>query len=153
MRMMLTMGRNLNRIRRLYAVLLPFVLLISACSSKKTMQAGQWNALGTVCSVNAFEDGGDDLYTAIAIRLDEIDSQFSVNRKTSDISRVNAAAGRERVTVSKEVFTVLQTALDFAQKSGGAFDPSIGPVVTLWGICTDHPRVPSQHEIDAALSL
>ena len=116
-------------------------------------QGKSWTALGTVCSVNVFEDGGDDLYTAIAIRLDEIDSQFSVNRKTSDISRVNAAAGRERVTVSKEVFTVLQTALDFAQKSGGAFDPSIGPVVTLWGICTDHPRVPSQHEIDAALSL
>jgi thiamine biosynthesis lipoprotein len=43
--------------------------------------------------------------------------------------------------------------LYYAQLSGGAFDPTIGPLVQLWGIGTDTQRVPSYDEIAAALEL
>ncbi len=117
------------------------------------LPAQSWEALGTVCSVNAFGDGDAELYSVISARLMEIDSSFGVNRPGSDIARVNAAAGKERVTVGPDVFFVITAALDFARRSGGAFDPTIGPLVSLWGIGTDHQKVPSQEEIDAALTL
>ena len=135
------------------AVLLSLCLLFSSCSRRESSQLWTWNLLGTVCSVNALGDGDERLRTAIGGRLEEIDSLFSVNRPESDVSRVNAAAGKARVVVSPEVFFVLEAALDFARKSGGSFDPTVGPLVTLWGIGTDHEKVPSQAELDAALAL
>ncbi|MBQ3687174.1 MAG: FAD:protein FMN transferase [Treponema sp.] len=126
---------------------------MSACTRSASGQAGQWNSLGTVCSVNAFEDGTEKLYGEIAARLEEIDASFSTNKEHSSLSRINRAAGKERIRVEADVFFVIRSALDFAERTGGAFDPTIGPLVALWGICTDHPRVPSQDEIAAALSL
>lgn len=117
------------------------------------LPAQSWEALGTICSVNAFDEGDEGLYGAISARLMEIDSSFGVNRPGSDIARVNASAGKDRVAVRPDVFFVIKAALSFAQRSGGAFDPTVGPLVSLWGIGTDHQKVPSQAEIDAALAL
>lgn len=147
-------------------VVLPFLLLLLPFSCRreggtpgrgipagKTLPAQSWESLGTVCTVNAFDGGNESLYGEISARLMEIDSSFGVNRPGSDIARVNAAAGTDSIAVRPDVFFVIKAALGFAERSGGAFDPTIGPLVSLWGIGTDHQKVPSQAEIDAALSL
>lgn len=110
--------------------------------------------LGTLCTVNAYEDGTAALYDELFARLQEIDRHFNVNREDSDVSRINAAAGDgTMVSVHADVQAVLDRALSFAQASGGAFDPSIGPLVRLWGINTDTARVPAAGEIAAVLPL
>jgi len=78
---------------------------------------------------------------------------MSVNIQASDVARVNAAAGIAPVQVHEDVFKVIERALFFAEISGGAFDPSVGPLVSLWGIGGENPRVPSQAEIDEVLPL
>jgi len=78
---------------------------------------------------------------------------MSVNIPSSDISRVNAAAGIAPVNVHKDTFKVIKRAVYFAEISNGAFDPSVGPLVSLWGIGGDDARVPSQEEIDNTLPL
>ena len=108
---------------------------------------------GTVCSVSLFENEQDSVYQEIFSRLREIDNRMSVNIAASDIARVNAAAGIEPVQVHEDVFKVVQRALHYAQISDGAFDPTVGPLVSLWGIGTDYPRVPSKAEIDEVLPL
>jgi thiamine biosynthesis lipoprotein len=110
-------------------------------------------ALGTVCAFNLYEDGTDKLYSRLAARLNEIERVFSVNVSDSEISRVNQNAGVSPVEVSGEAIALLDKACYFAWKTAGAFDPAIGPLVDLWGIGTDHPRVPAQAEIDALLPL
>ncbi len=142
-----------KRARIFCALQLSVILLLASCSSAGRRKGGRWEALGTVCSVNAFEDGNEDLYTAIAVRLQEIDSAFNVNRPDSSLSKINWAAGKSPVVVEQDVITVIRSALSFAERSDGAFDPTIGPLVVLWDICGDNPKVPSQREIDAALSL
>ena len=109
--------------------------------------------LGTACFVNAFEQGSSSLYSKIFSRLEEIDSRFNVNNPLSDLSLVNSSAGEKSVPVHDDVAFVLESALSFAKKTDGFFDPSIGPLVKLWGINTDHAKVPSQSEIDEALLL
>ena len=127
-----------------------FILIFSACSPAETPRAEF--ALGTVCSVRLFEKADSRVYKEIFSRIREIDNRMSVNIVVSDISRVNAAAGIEPVQVHEDVFFVVQRALHYAQFSGGAFDPSIGPVVSLWEI-GKNPRVPAQKEIDEVLPL
>jgi thiamine biosynthesis lipoprotein len=110
-------------------------------------------ALGTVCTLNLYEDGTDELYSRLVARLNEIERIFSVSLSGSEISRINQNAGIAPVEVSEETIALLGKACYFALKTDGAFDPAIGPLVDLWGIGTDYPRVPLQEEIDALLPL
>ena len=57
------------------------------------------------------------------------------------------------MTVPQEVIYVLQEALRIAERTGGAFDPTIGPLVDLWDIGGDNSQVPSQEAIERAISL
>jgi thiamine biosynthesis lipoprotein len=100
-----------------------------------------------------YDQAKTEVYEDIFRRIREIESRMSVFLPDSDISRVNAAAGIEPVQVHDDVFEVIERALHFAAISGGAFDPTVGPLVSLWGIIGDNPRVPSQAEIDAVLPL
>jgi thiamine biosynthesis lipoprotein len=47
---------------------------------------------------------------------------------------------------------IVKRDLDLSAWSDGAFDPSVGPLVKLWGIGTDHARLPEPREIAAAKS-
>lgn len=71
----------------------------------------------------------------------------------SDVYRINAAAGRAPVGVQPETMAVMQKALEVAELSGGAFDPTVGPFLELWGWGTGETRVPEAWEISAAKPL
>jgi thiamine biosynthesis lipoprotein len=119
-------------------------------------RAEPWRAefvLNTVCTILLYDQAKQDVYRDIFNRLREIESRMSVFLPDSDISRINAASGIMPVQVHDDVFYIIERAVFFAEISGGAFDPTVGPLVSLWGIGGDNPRVPSQEEIDAALPL
>jgi len=135
----------------LFVVNLFFILFFASCSGTEPSRAEF--ALGTVCTITLFDQGKDSIYNDIFNRLREIDNRMSVNISASDVSRINAAAGIEPVLVHEDTFKVIERAVYFARLSGGAFDPSVGPFVSLWGISSDNPRVPSQTEIVEVLPL
>jgi thiamine biosynthesis lipoprotein len=109
--------------------------------------------LNTVCTVNLFEGGTRDRYAAVFARIREIDRMMSAYQEGSDTDLVNRNAGRAPVKVHSEFLFVLEKALHFAALSGGAFDPTIGPLVRLWGIGTEEEQVPRADEREQALSL
>jgi len=110
-------------------------------------------ALGTVCSVTLFDNAHSGVFDEIFSGINDIENLMSVSIPSSDISRINAAAGIEPVQVHQDVFYVIERAKYFAEISGGAFDPTVGPLVSLWGIGSENQRVPAQEEIDALLPL
>jgi thiamine biosynthesis lipoprotein len=69
--------------------------------------------------------------------------------ETSELSRVNQAAGLEPVGVSAETFDLLRRALEAAEYTEGGFNIAIGPAVQLWNI-PEAPRVPSAMEVEIA---
>jgi len=58
---------------------------------------------------------------------------------SSEISAINAAAGSTSVKVSPETFEALNEAKKYARLSSGAFDFTVGPLVSLWGFNREHP--------------
>jgi thiamine biosynthesis lipoprotein len=134
-----------------YKNCLPALLLIFVSCAPSSSRTDY--VLGAFCSVKLFDQSKDSVYNDIFARAREIDNLMSVNIPSSDISRVNAAAGTAPVIVNKDTFKVIKRAVYFAEISGGAFDPSVGPLVSLWGIGGDDARVPSREEIDNTLSL
>ena len=131
------------------------IIIFSICfaSCERTADPRTEALMGTVCTVNAYEDGTKSLYDELFARLHEIDETFSVTIDSSEISAINKAAGERSVSVSSDTAYVVRSALAFAELTGGAFDPTVGPLVKIWGINTDHARVPEKSEIDAVLPL
>jgi len=110
-------------------------------------------ALNTICVIMLYDQADNDVYDAVFARIHEIEQRMSAFLPDSDISRINAAAGIAPVQVYDDVFNIIQRAVKFAELSGGAFDPTVGPITALWGVTGDNPRVPSQQELDAVLPL
>jgi len=104
----------------------------------------QWagETMGTTWSVSAvLASEADPEDAGIAARIEagiegvlaSVIAQMSNWAETSDLSRFNRAAADTWVTLPEDCFTVLQAALQVARDSGGAYDPSAGPLVDLWG--------------------
>jgi thiamine biosynthesis lipoprotein len=80
---------------------------------------------------------------------------FSTYSPQSELSRLNQAEVGVPVAVSPEVIEVMQLANEIHLLSGGAFDVTVGSLVTLWGFGPDsnllQPEAPSQADIDLLL--
>jgi thiamine biosynthesis lipoprotein len=155
-------------------------LALSACT--RPSQPQRELALGTVCVVNLYEKGDSGLYSRIFFRIREIDRtmsafesefqdmlignaivypespeaatiQSATEALVSGVAAVNRQAGIEPVKVRADLLDLLEKALHYAELSGGAFDPTIGPLVKLWGIGTENQRIPDYDEIADALDL
>ena len=142
--------------KRILTAILMFVILtasLSAAGRKElTLESSTFFALGTTCSVSIY--GGDgELFTNTEELILDIENRMSVKIKTSEISAVNNAAGIEAVTVSEDVFRVIEAGLRFSNLSGGAFDISVGPLVSLWDIGGSGTSVPPEDKIASALDL
>lgn len=88
---------------------------------------------------------------AIQAALDEVVAQMSTWEADSDITRYNQA-GPGWQALPAAFFHVLRHALMLAEDSGGAYDPTVGPLVNAWGF-GPHQRAfepPSPAAIDAA---
>ena len=79
-----------------------------------------------------------------------LDALLSRTSGSSEISMLNDAGG-EMVPVGAEICTLIQTAGDFTEATGGAFDITIAPVVSAWGFTTDSYQVPDQETLQALL--
>src|SRR5262249_20081882 len=80
-------------------------------------------------------------------RLDQIASDY---RPTSELMRVCAGAGGPPMRVSAALFLLLERLLDLSQRSGGAFDVTVGPYVALWRAARISGRLPSDQALKEA---
>lgn len=88
---------------------------------------------------------------AIETALDLVVRQMSTWEEDSDLSRYNRAAPGRWQKLPGPFFTVLRHALELARATGGAYDPTVGPAVNLWGFGPDPARrnVPETDELEA----
>ncbi|HET8881620.1 MAG TPA: FAD:protein FMN transferase, partial [Solimonas sp.] len=118
----------------------------------------EWSGetMGTRWSVK-FAPTGDVATTvpfAIQQALDRIVGQMSTWLPSSELSVYNDAAAGRAFTLSAGFVTVLDAALQLARDTGGAYDPSVGALVDLWGFGPAPRRTmpPSPQAITAALA-
>ena len=108
--------------------------------------AGSTFAFDTYCTFTVY---GDDAAPAkLAQACARFDGLFDLYKDTSDIARINAAGG-EATQVDADTVDVITRAIEFAEKTDGLFDITIGAVSTLWDF-DKHVR-PADDVIAAAL--
>ena len=69
-----------------------------------------------------------------------IERLLSIYRPESPVAVLNRFSGKGAVSLPFEVLQLLSDALHYAEKSGGAFDPTAGPLVRLWGFGPEKER-------------
>lgn len=74
-----------------------------------------------------------DIKATIDARLIEINNSMSTYQKDSTISRFNTLSAGETLQVDNDFIKVLQDSKQVYKQSGGAFDPTVMPLVNLWG--------------------
>ena len=96
--------------------------------------------------------GEMDLRVAIEERLDEINQRMSTYLPESELSRFNRYSENDWFAVSSDTAVVVAEALRIYERSEGAFDVTVGPLVNLWGFGPSGTRseVPPAESIDAA---
>ncbi len=62
-----------------------------------------------------------------------LEAKLSIFRPESEISAVNRQSGKAPVEVSPATLNLLQLARHYSELSGGAFDPTVGPLMEIWG--------------------
>ena len=124
-------------------------LSLAACGTQKR-ETLELFAMDTYMTFVAIGDGADDVLTDLSRTVNTLESSLSRTVDTSEVSRLN----RDGSAVwDEDGAQLLSWALQHSQETDGAFDITIAPLVELWGITSDSPRVPSQAEIDALLPL
>lgn len=99
--------------------------------------------MGTTWSVKVCAQRKPDAQAVgatIAAALDRVDREMSTWRADSDLSRYNRADARQWVELPDACYRVIATALAIARQTDGAYDPTIGRLVNLWGFGPDGRR-------------
>ena len=124
-------------------------LSLAACGTQK-YETLELFAMDTYMTFVAIGDGADDVLADLSRTVNTLESSLSRTVDTSEVSRLN----RDGSAVwDEDGAQLLSWALQHSQETDSAFDITIAPLVELWGITSDSPRVPSQAEIDALLPL
>jgi thiamine biosynthesis lipoprotein len=114
-------------------------------------------AMGTIVNVTLWTD--DEIAAAKAAQkvFDEfrrIDALMTTWGDTSDVARINAAAGSTAVKVAPEVFMIIERAQSIARQTAGAFDITVGAFRGVWKFDEDRDgTIPSRAEVDARRKL
>lgn len=132
--------------KRICAALLLACLLLAACGMEM-VAAREFFAMDTLMQVKVWgsAEAADDARQEL-LRLEKL---LSVTSKDSDISRLNL---NQTATVCEETAVLLQTALALSARTGGAFDPTVYPLVQLWGFTEETQHVPQHDALQAALA-
>ena len=109
--------------------------------------------MDTVVELKLYGKNSQQAADEIERRLQQYEQQYSMYIETSQISRINENAGKQYTAVSEECLKLLNRSLEISSEFDGLFDITIAPLTELWAITSDHPRVPSQQEIDQAKAL
>jgi thiamine biosynthesis lipoprotein len=111
--------------------------------------------MGTLVSITVVASDNEAGHKAVQAGFDEIkrlDRSLSTWVSTSELSQVNAEAGRRPVKVSAETLEIVARSIEMARLTEGGFNIAIGPAVELWSV-TERQHIPSDEELERLVAL
>ena len=134
--------------RKWFAAVLLAALVLTGCGPKQPeAHEAQLFAMDTLMSLRIW--GDEALVTQTEDTLRSLEALLSATAEDSDIARLNRDGTAE---LQPQTADLLQQALDCAARTGGAFDPTVYPLVCLWGFPSGEYHIPTEAELTGALA-
>lgn len=131
-------------------MLLVFVMIscTQETSQPQSEHSATIHAMDTVMDITIY--GDKSLLSDAEALIYSIESELSSTLEESDISRLNREGS---CTVSADTAELISYALNICDRTNGALDISVYPVMLAWGFTTSKYRVPSPDEISNLLQI
>ena len=110
-------------------------------------------AMNTVISVTVTSRNCREDALAVVDEVRRVESLMSATLPESDIYKINSSKSGTAVSVSDEVYSLLELSIDISEKTDGVFDISINPLSELWDFNSENPSVPENEQIKKTLEL
>jgi len=110
--------------------------------------------MGTVVSITVYTSDLEQAQAATSAAYDhmaKLEKVLSGYISGSDVSRINSLAGLP-ASVSLPTFFVVRRALQVSKLTGGAFDITVGPLLSLWRESAKRGQLPTEVDLEDALS-
>lgn len=91
--------------------------------------------MGTTYSIKIYSEkiiNSIDLKESVEYKLNYLNSIFSTYSDSTEISKINLSKSK-KINLSDDLAFVLNKALYYSQLSDGLYDPTVFPLVDLWG--------------------
>lgn len=105
-------------------------------------------AMDTEMSLKAYGMHSASAVNAAADEINRLDRLFDRGSEKSEVYRVNSNGS---ATVSEDTAELVTRSLEISQKTDGAFDISIAPIMDMWGFYTKEYKVPDEAELKKAM--
>jgi thiamine biosynthesis lipoprotein len=113
-----------------------WLLFLSSCSPpQEKLYKETRDSMYTIVSITVSSVSPEKAKKAIneAFKeLDRLEQLLNYYSEESEITAINRKAGIEPVKVSPETFDIISKAVFASEKTKGAFDITMGPVIALW---------------------
>ena len=151
--------KGLNKMKKIfYALTLCLsICILSACSTEKQAYSKTDFCFDTAVTLTIYDtasnaDNANALLDEAITLCHSYDDMFSRTKEGSDIYRINTSGG-EWTTVSDETISLIQSALEYCEMTGGQIDITIAPVKDLWNFSgTEDVKMPATADIETQLS-
>ena len=108
-------------------------------------------AFGTYIQQTVYGKTREQAAASAAAAIGDLEDRISLQGEDSDIAKLDAEAGSDWTQLHEKTVSLLNICLDVAEKSGGAYDPTLYPVASLWDFGGLSSRVPDRSEIEKFL--
>jgi FAD:protein FMN transferase len=136
-------------------LLVATVLSLASCARPRALQTITGLAQGTTYTLQWWSEDRVDtraLAATVTAELERLDALLSNYRSDSVLERFNATRSTEPQELPAELVSLFDLAIDIHRRSSGCFDPSVRPLVQLWGFDGDEPHIPGDEEIVSTLA-
>ena len=106
-------------------------------------------AMDTYMEVDAYGDNGEKAVAKAEKEVNKLDSILSTGKSTSEISKLNK---NKKQVVSADTMSLIKESVKISKETNGAFNPTIYPLMELWGFTTKNYYVPKDNEIKPLLN-
>ena len=125
-------------------------LLLCGCAAQRAEYETEFFAMDTVMQLHVYNaKHAEALAGDVVGTVNEIENSVSVTKSGTEVFRLNSG---ERIAPSETVRELLERVTALSERTDGCLDPSIYPVVRLWGFTTGDYQVPTEAERQEALS-
>lgn len=123
-------------------------------SQKSAIKQQSYFIFDTIVTVKIYDERADQKqFKDIENLLKDIDSRLNRTKDTSELAKIHAASGKQAVAVTPESYDLIAKSLDYAKRTEGRFDPTVGPIVDLWNIGHENAKVPDAKKLAETLKL
>jgi thiamine biosynthesis lipoprotein len=141
----------------LSVIFLAAIIVLRGCYDNPFMIENESLLMGTIVQIKvpAGANGSSaKIEEAISKAFAEIlrvESVFSAYDAASEISKINRLTKGEELKISAEAFYLIDKAMAYSDRTGGAFDITVKPLIDIWAKAKADGKVPSEIEIKSAM--